>query len=232
MNPRSALAAAAAILVAGCATVPSGPNIMVLPGPQKDLAQFQADQVSCQQYAIGGDRRHRCRAKRREQRGVAVRSPARCSAPRPGRSSAPPPAMPVPVRPWVPARAFCSAAPRAATPRVIRTTSRSGATTWRTRSACTRAATSCRDRWPRAPSARTTARLSAAEYRRAEPVARQWATADGSAATRPPPSSVPPGYGMPPGPIAPGPAVPVAPPANYPPSKLSAAEYATAAGVT
>ena len=51
------IAAAAAVVLAGCATVPTGPTVMVLPGPQKNFEQFQADQVSCQQYAtasIGG----------------------------------------------------------------------------------------------------------------------------------------------------------------------------------
>ena len=49
--------ARAAVMVAGCATVPTGPNVMVLPGPQKSFENFQADQMSCQQYAqasIGG----------------------------------------------------------------------------------------------------------------------------------------------------------------------------------
>ena len=53
----AAIPLAAALLVAGCATVPSGPNVMVLPGPQKSMAQFQDDQMVCQQYAsnaIGG----------------------------------------------------------------------------------------------------------------------------------------------------------------------------------
>jgi len=48
---------AAVVFVAGCATVPTGPNVMVMPGPQKSFEQFQADQMSCQQYAqaaIGG----------------------------------------------------------------------------------------------------------------------------------------------------------------------------------
>ena len=31
--------------------MPSGPSVMVLPGPQKNFDQFQADQASCQQYA-------------------------------------------------------------------------------------------------------------------------------------------------------------------------------------
>jgi hypothetical protein len=57
MNSRIALIALAAVMVAGCATVPTGPNVMVLPGPQKSFENFQADQMSCQQYAqamIGG----------------------------------------------------------------------------------------------------------------------------------------------------------------------------------
>lgn len=54
---RLALAAVAASLLAGCATVPTGPRVAVMPGPQKDFAQFQADQAMCQQFAqnsIGG----------------------------------------------------------------------------------------------------------------------------------------------------------------------------------
>lgn len=46
-----------ALALAGCATVPSGPTIMAMPGPNKNFQQFQADQASCQQYAqaaIGG----------------------------------------------------------------------------------------------------------------------------------------------------------------------------------
>ena len=58
MNQRIALIPlAAALVIAGCATVPSGPNVMVMPGPQKSFDQFQADESSCRQYAsaaIGG----------------------------------------------------------------------------------------------------------------------------------------------------------------------------------
>ena len=46
-----------ALAVAGCATIPSGPRVMVVPGAQKDFDQFRADQASCQEYAhvaIGG----------------------------------------------------------------------------------------------------------------------------------------------------------------------------------
>lgn len=47
-----------ALLASGCATVPSGPNVMVMPGSQKNQAQFQTDQMACQQNAqaaIGGE---------------------------------------------------------------------------------------------------------------------------------------------------------------------------------
>jgi len=58
MNTRIALLPiAAALALAGCASVPTGPNVAVMPGPQKTFEQFQADQGSCQQYAsaaIGG----------------------------------------------------------------------------------------------------------------------------------------------------------------------------------
>jgi hypothetical protein len=41
----------AAVVLGGCATIPSGPSVMVLPGPQKSFDQFQSDGVSCQQFA-------------------------------------------------------------------------------------------------------------------------------------------------------------------------------------
>jgi hypothetical protein len=42
---------AAAFVLGGCVTVPTGPTVMVLPGPQKSLDQFNSDGMSCQQYA-------------------------------------------------------------------------------------------------------------------------------------------------------------------------------------
>jgi hypothetical protein len=42
---------AVATLVAGCATVPSGPSVMVLPGNGKGFDQFQADDALCRQWA-------------------------------------------------------------------------------------------------------------------------------------------------------------------------------------
>jgi hypothetical protein len=42
---------AAALLLGGCATLPSGPNVMVLPGTGKTFEQFQTDDVVCRQWA-------------------------------------------------------------------------------------------------------------------------------------------------------------------------------------
>jgi len=42
---------AAAVLVSGCATVPTGPSVMVLPSQSKPFEQFQADDASCRQFA-------------------------------------------------------------------------------------------------------------------------------------------------------------------------------------
>ena len=39
------------LLLAGCATVPSGPSVMVLPGTGKSFEQFQADDLVCRQWA-------------------------------------------------------------------------------------------------------------------------------------------------------------------------------------
>jgi uncharacterized protein YcfJ len=47
----TAIAAAAALLLAACATVPSGPSVLVLPGSAKSFDQFRADDLECRQYA-------------------------------------------------------------------------------------------------------------------------------------------------------------------------------------
>ena|SRR5579871_3473915 len=49
--------AAAAVLLAGCASVPDGPSVLVLPGTGKSFDQFRADDVDCRQFAsyqVGG----------------------------------------------------------------------------------------------------------------------------------------------------------------------------------
>jgi len=50
-------AAAVAVLLAGCATIPNGPSVAVYPGTGKSWDQFRADEQECKQYAsdqIGG----------------------------------------------------------------------------------------------------------------------------------------------------------------------------------
>ena len=39
------------VILSGCATVPTGPSVMVLPGTGKSFAEFQNDQYQCQRYA-------------------------------------------------------------------------------------------------------------------------------------------------------------------------------------
>ncbi|HKA63542.1 MAG TPA: glycine zipper family protein [Methylomirabilota bacterium] len=40
-----------ALVVSGCATIPSGPSVMVLPGSTKNFEQFQMDDGLCRQWA-------------------------------------------------------------------------------------------------------------------------------------------------------------------------------------
>lgn len=42
----------AASLITGCATMPSGPDVLVLPGTGKSFQQFQGDDYVCQQFAM------------------------------------------------------------------------------------------------------------------------------------------------------------------------------------
>lgn len=41
-----------ALFLAGCATIPTGPSIMALPGSGKNFDQFRDDDVYCKQYAL------------------------------------------------------------------------------------------------------------------------------------------------------------------------------------
>ena len=78
------LVVAAGLLTAACATVPTGPSVMVLPGSGKTFDQFQIDEATCRQWAAqqtgispgqtatnsdGGGRGHRYAAGRRGGRG-------------------------------------------------------------------------------------------------------------------------------------------------------------------
>jgi len=41
----------ALLVLAGCATIPKSPSVMVMPGPSKSFEQFQADDAACRQWA-------------------------------------------------------------------------------------------------------------------------------------------------------------------------------------
>jgi uncharacterized protein YcfJ len=47
----TAIAIAAATLLGACATAPTGPSVLVLPGSAKSFEQFRADDYECRQYA-------------------------------------------------------------------------------------------------------------------------------------------------------------------------------------
>ncbi|WP_408967447.1 glycine zipper family protein [Oryzomonas sp.] len=49
MRMRAAIAAV--LVVSGCATMPSGPSVLVLPGPGKSFEHFQADDDVCRRWA-------------------------------------------------------------------------------------------------------------------------------------------------------------------------------------
>ena len=49
---RVVLPIAASLLLTACATLPTGPSVLVLPGTGKDFAQFQADDAVCRQWAL------------------------------------------------------------------------------------------------------------------------------------------------------------------------------------
>jgi len=44
-------AAMALVLLGGCATAPTGPSVLVLPGSDRNFNDFRADEADCRQYA-------------------------------------------------------------------------------------------------------------------------------------------------------------------------------------
>jgi outer membrane lipoprotein SlyB len=57
LSSRWLLPAAALTLLAACASAPTGPSMLVLPGSGKNFDQFRADDYDCRQYAqfqVGG----------------------------------------------------------------------------------------------------------------------------------------------------------------------------------
>ena len=56
-TPARLFSLGAALLLAGCVSMPSGPGVMVLPGSGKNFDQFRADDMECRQFAsnqVGG----------------------------------------------------------------------------------------------------------------------------------------------------------------------------------
>lgn len=51
MRKQAVVVAPLALLLGACATVPTGPSVMVLPGSTKSFEQFQADDGVCRQWA-------------------------------------------------------------------------------------------------------------------------------------------------------------------------------------
>ncbi len=51
---KSVFAIALPALLAGCATAPTGPSVLVLPGTGKSFDQFNRDEVYCRDYAMRG----------------------------------------------------------------------------------------------------------------------------------------------------------------------------------
>lgn len=57
MRYRLMIPVAAALVAAGCATVPTGPDVLALPGTGKNFEEFRADDYACRDYAamqVGG----------------------------------------------------------------------------------------------------------------------------------------------------------------------------------
>ncbi len=56
-HSHAAIALASALVLGGCASMPTGPSLMALPGSGRTFEQFRFDDAECQQYAfqqIGG----------------------------------------------------------------------------------------------------------------------------------------------------------------------------------
>ena len=52
MRSRVIIVGLAMLMCAGCVSVPTGPTITVMPGPDKSFDQFQTDDAVCRQWAL------------------------------------------------------------------------------------------------------------------------------------------------------------------------------------
>ncbi|MCC7346137.1 MAG: hypothetical protein IT538_01955 [Variibacter sp.] len=220
MNVRFVIPAmVAALAAAGCATVPTGPNIMVLPGPTKNFEQFQADQAGCQQYAfaaIGGQSAQQNAA------DAAVGSAAAATILGAAAGA---------IIGAATGNAGAGAAWGAGTGLLWGSAAGANAAGWSYAESQRRfdmAYAQCMFARGHQLPGRVAYRAPAGPAAPAYPPPNQpppnlsgGGSVPRTAAPRaapPAPSAAPSGYGMPPGPIAPGPAMPVTPPGNYPPS--------------
>ncbi len=48
----TAIAASALLLLGGCASMPTGPSVLVLPGTNRNFDDFRRDDMQCRQYAL------------------------------------------------------------------------------------------------------------------------------------------------------------------------------------
>ena len=51
MHIRNQITALALLVISGCATMPTGPSVLVLPAPGKPFDQFQVEEMFCRQWA-------------------------------------------------------------------------------------------------------------------------------------------------------------------------------------
>ena len=135
---------AAVLVLGGCATIPTGPSTMALPGTGKTFEQFRFDDGECQRYAfqqIGGMTAEKAAEESAVRSAVSGPPSARLPAPRSAAGAA---------RGSEPARACFSAPWRGRMRASVRPTVASGGTTMPTSSACMPAATRSRypPRWP------------------------------------------------------------------------------------
>ncbi len=104
----------AALALAGCATAPTSPSVMVLPAPGKPLDEFRAEDLVCRQWAQQqGDTQRRfdvayqqCMYAKGNQipgRPSGRSAPPPASSSGPSAAPGPPPVPPAPAGPAAPA---------------------------------------------------------------------------------------------------------------------------------
>ena len=133
------LSVLSALALSGCATLPTGPSVMVLPAPGKPFEEFQAETRSA---GSGRGSKSACRPRKPSiKTRRPERSSGRSSGPVLGRRSAPRPGTQASVRPSGPGAACWAARRSAPTPVKPTDGTPSGGTISRISNACTRKGT-------------------------------------------------------------------------------------------